>query len=190
MEFRPGISIIWRKIFIFVFFIPPVEYAPWSVAAQTGVGSTTRYRKSAVDFYIAEKTKKQSLAIDEESFLCLKQECSLESQEYSGRFLPSTSLQGSWAHEQTKTGPVASQIITDKECSDHNHFSVRERHFPFPFKLISLRPVAWVWTRGIQVNNFCLIYNRGKLCEHPFRQIIFWNHMNVCTEQKERVQTL
>lgn len=58
--------------------------------------------------YVAEKTKKQSLAMNEESCLCLKQECSLESQEYSGRLLPSASHQGSWAHEQTRTGCFAS----------------------------------------------------------------------------------
>lgn len=58
--------------------------------------------------YLAEKTKKQSLPMDEESCLCLKQEWSMESQGYSGRVLPSTSLQSSWAHEQTKIGSFAS----------------------------------------------------------------------------------
>lgn len=58
--------------------------------------------------YIAEKNKKQSLAMDEESCLSLKQECSLESQEYSGRLLSSSSLQGCGAHKQINTGSFAS----------------------------------------------------------------------------------
>lgn len=91
------------------FFIVPVEYAPWSVAAQTGVGSTTRYRKSAVNCPLhSRKDQKTELGHGWRRLPCLKQECSLESQEYSGRLLLSTSLQGSWAHEQTKTGSFAS----------------------------------------------------------------------------------
>lgn len=108
-----------KKMFSYLsFFIVPVEYAPWSVAAQTGVGSTTRYRKSAVNCPLhSRKDQKTELGHGWRRLPCLKQECSLESQEYSGRLLLSTSLQGSWAHEQTKTAvlPVGGEAFPDSQ---------------------------------------------------------------------------
>lgn len=76
-----------ENVLIFVFFYSPSRICPMISGSSGRSGMCNQVQEICCGLYLEEKIKKQSWTIDEESCLCLKQECSLESQECSGSCL-------------------------------------------------------------------------------------------------------